>query len=102
MIQAMGKFIILEHSMDGEKLGNSGVSYAAANTTASVKGKVISVPYEMTEEYYKNNLGVNVAVDTLINVGDIVYFRSMSKIDKIGDKVIIAVEFSEIIGVERQ
>lgn len=88
-MKAVGNFVVVEHSLNSEKVSASGLIESVEGATASKRGVVVSV-------------GEHVP-DNLIQVGSVVWFVSydlkFDEDDKDGKKL-LGIKFPNIVAVE--
>ncbi len=86
-IQAKGLFVIIEHKMNSEKTNSIGLITETADTEAETKGVITSVSEFLTKEHGEE-----------YKVGDTIYFKAYdAKLTK-GDKKLLAIHVSNIVG----
>lgn len=94
-MKAVGKYVIVEHKLNDEVIGTSGLVESLAKTEADKKGKVVSVSDEFLVD------GIGYVPNTLVKVGDLVWFINYSaEVGKGKETKLLAIHVDNIVSIE--
>lgn len=95
-MKAVGKYVIIEHKLNEEVVGSSGLVESLAKTEADKKGTVVSVSDEILID------GVGYVPNTFVKVGDVIWFTNYSAQvgNGKGDTKLLAIHVDNIVSVE--